>query len=120
MSVGEFSEEYLIKQLQQLQQLESDNQTIYDIFTASFNESQVTKKLLEIFRFPSKLMKYFLFIYNPLKTLSSPLSPECSLSCDEITKCYPKVISVDEYIRERLGEQHLEYSTLIPLSVIYG
>ena len=40
MSVDEFNEEYLMKQLQQLQQLESENQTIYYIFT-TVNDSQV-------------------------------------------------------------------------------
>ena len=29
-------------------------------------------------------------------------------------------ISASQFIRARLGEQHLEYSTLIPLTVIYG
>lgn len=42
MSVDEFNEEYLMKQLQQLQQLESENQTIYYIFT-TVNDSQVLR-----------------------------------------------------------------------------
>ena len=33
---------------------------------------------------------------------------------------YLQEMSATQFIRARLGEQHLEYSTLIPLTFIYG